>query len=293
VRGSLRHRWFTPYAFIAPAMLVLGVFFLWAMVQVVWFSFTRYTPFQPPTFIGLANYQQLLSSERFWSCMLNSAVYLLVTPALIFLSLSAAMIVESGIRAGKWLRLLLFLPVVTPTIVAAVGWRLVLNPDQGLVNTVLTGVGLPRIAWLTDYPWTLISAMLVTLWKGFGFYMMVFLAGLLAVPRELREAAAIDGAGRWGVFRLVVLPSIWPVITLVFIISSISALKVFDELFVTVKGVPIEHQTAVPLIYEEAFGRGNFGLASAMGITLFVIILAFSLVNLRISRANQANQGAA
>lgn len=287
------HHPLAPAAFLAPAALVLGVFFAGSLAQVTYLSFTRYTAFSGPDWVGFDNYTRLLASGRFWGALLNSALYLLVTPAIIVLSLLAALAVDVRLRGMSWLRLALFLPVVTPTIVAAVGWRLVLNPDQGLVNTVLTGVGLPRIAWLTDYPWTLISAMLVTLWKGFGFYMMVFLAGLLAVPRELREAAAIDGAGRWGVFRLVVLPSIWPVITLVFIISSISALKVFDELFVTVKGVPIEHQTAVPLIYEEAFGRGNFGLASAMGITLFVIILAFSLVNLRISRANQANQGAA
>jgi putative chitobiose transport system permease protein len=113
--------------------------------------------------------------------------------------------------------------------------------------------------------------------------MMIFLAGLLNVPRELKEAAAIDGAGRWGSFRAVTLPAIWPVMTLVIVISSISALKVFDELFVTVRGVPIEHQTVVPYVYEIAFGEGSFGVASAAGVVLFVVLLVFSLINLRLT----------
>jgi putative chitobiose transport system permease protein len=282
VKAVLGQRAWVPWAFLSPAAVVLGVFVIASFIQVVYLSFTRYTAFTGPDWVGVENYQRLLSSERFWLCLVNSAIYLLVTPALVWLSLSAAMIVHSGIRGGKWLRLLLFLPVVTPTIVAAVSWRLLLA-DQGLFNAGLVGLGLEPIGWLTDRPWTLISPMLVTLWKGFGFYMMIFLAALLAVPRELEEAARLDGGGRWTVFRHVVLPAIWPVMTLVLVISSISALKVFDELFVTVKGVPVEHQTVVPLVYTTAFEVGDYGLASAIGVTLFIVVLAFSLLNLRLS----------
>lgn len=285
--SNLRHRVLTPYAFLGPALLVLGVFFLAAMVQVFYYSFTRYTAFSPPEWVGLDNYRRVLASDRFWICLLNTAAYLLVTPAIIALSLGAAMIIEAGLRWAKGLRLLLFLPVVTPTIVAAIAWSAVLRQDDGVLNGLLHAVGLPKVGWLTERPWTLVAAMLVTLWKGFGFYMMIFLAGLLAVPKELKEAASLDGAGRLGVFRHVVLPALWPVMTLVFIVSSISALKVFEELYVTVKGTPIEHQTVVPLIYTEAFEKGDYGMASAIGITLFFIILAFSLVNLRLSQKRE------
>ncbi|MEM1329749.1 MAG: sugar ABC transporter permease [Planctomycetota bacterium] len=281
--NALRGHPLTPYAFMAPALLILGVFFLLAAVQVVYFSFTRYTAFEGPEFVGLENYRRLLASETFWLCLLNSFIYLLVTPALMAISLAAALAVHAGLRWAKGLRLLLFLPVVTPTIVAAVAWRLILNEDSGVINGWLTAVGLPAVRWLSEPPFTLISAMMVTLWKGFGFYMMVFLAGLLAIPKELEEAAAIDGAGRAGTLLHVTLPGLAPVLTLVFIISSISALKVFDELFVTIKGMPAEYQTAVPLVYETAFERGDYGLASAIGITLFVIILVFSLINLRLT----------
>ena len=132
--------------------------------------------------------------------------------------------------------------------------------------------------------------MLVTMWKGFGFYMMIFLAGLMSVPRELKEAAALDGAGRLSIARHVVLPSLWPAITLVFLVSSISALKVFEELYITVKGVPSSHMTAVPLIYTEAFETGDFGLASAMSVMLFLAVLGLSLLNLRLSTSRAASR---
>lgn len=277
----------TPFAFLAPAAAVLGVFFLGATAQVVYYSFTRYTAFSGPDFVGLENYRRLLASERFWACLANSAIYLLVTPAIIALSLAAAIVVESLGSRGRWLRLALFLPVITPTIVAGVAWRLILNEDSGLLNSALAMVGLDPVPWLSRHPWTLVSAMFVTLWKGFGFYMMVFLAGLLAVPRELREAAALDGASRLGVFRAVTLPALAPSIVLVFIVSSISALKVFDELFVLAKGSPISQQTAVPLLYRIAFEEGDYGLASALGLSIFLFILSFSLVNLRLSARSE------
>ncbi len=277
----------TPYAFLAPAAAVLGVFFLGAVVQVVYYSCTRFTAFRGPDFVGFENYARALASERFWRCLVNSVAYLAVTPALIVLSLMAAMIVEAHARAGRWLRLIFFLPVVTPTVVAALAWKLLFNEDSGLLNTLLGAAGLPRIGWLSQHPWTLLSAMTVTLWRGFGFYMMVFLAGLMSVPRELKEAASIDGAGRWGVFRTVTLPALRPSIVLVFVVSSISALKVFDELFVLVKGAPITQQTVVPLLYRIAFEEGDYGLASAVGLMLFVVILVFSLINLRLSAGKE------
>ncbi len=275
----------TPYLFLLPAGTVLGVFMLWAMVQVVFYSFTRYTAFQGPDPVGLENYERLLADQKFWFCLLNSFLYLLVTPAVILLSLQAALLVHAGLRFTKGLRLLLFLPVVTPAIVAAVAWRLLLNENSGLLNSALEILSLGPVYWLSEKPWTLISAMMVTVWRGFGYYMMIFLAGLVAVPKELEEAATIDGAGRARVLWHITLPALKPLIAMVVVISSISALKVFDELYVTVRGAPISHQTAVPLIYDTAFERGDYGYASAIGVTLFVVVLIFSLIQLRMTRS--------
>ncbi len=277
------HRPWTPYLFILPAGTVLFIFVIVAMVQVAYYSFTRYTAFEPAAWVGLENYRRLLADQRFWFCLINSFLYLLVTPVLIALSLTAALVVHAALRWAKGLRVLLFLPVVTPTIVAAIAWRLLLNENAGLLNTALTTVGLDPVYWLSERPWTLISAMFVTLWKGFGYYMMIFLAGLVAVPKELEEAATVDGAGRGSILLHVTLPALRPLIVLVAIISSISALKVFDELFITIKGAPISHQTVVPLIYDTAFEVGDYGYASAIGVTLFVVVLAFSLVQLKLT----------
>ncbi len=273
----------TPYLFLLPALSVLGVFVIWSMVQVVYYSFTHFTAFQGPDPVGVDNYKQLAADGRFWFCLINSFLYLLVTPAVIALSLQAALVVHAGLRYAKGLRVLLFLPVVTPAIVAAIAWRLLLNEDNGVLNSILQAVGLERIDWLSAKPWTLISAMLVTLWRGFGYYMMIFLAGLVAVPRELEEAATIDGAGRAGVFLHVTMPALRPLLTLVVVISSISALKVFDELYVTIRGAPISHQTAVPLIYDTAFERADYGYASAIGVVLFVVVLLFTLIQLKLT----------
>lgn len=281
--SRLRAHPITPALFLAPSLVILGVFFLLSFVQVIYYSMTSYNPFRGAEWVGLENYAQLFSSRVFWICLGNSFLYLLVTPVLILLSLAAAMLVHSKLRGADALRLILFLPVVTPTIVAAVAWRLLLNEDAGVINGTIEMFGGEPIRWLSERPWTLVSSMLVTMWKGFGFYMMVFLAGLLAVPRELHEAAAIDGAGRLKSFVHVTLPSIWPVVTLVVVISSISALKVFDELFVTIRGMPIDHLTAVPLVYDTAFERFRFGYACAVGVSLFLIILVFSLINLKLS----------
>jgi putative chitobiose transport system permease protein len=276
-----------PWAFLVPACVLLAVFALAPIAQVVYYSFTRYTAFSGPDPVGWENYTRLFASDRFWFTLRNSFIYLLVTPAVILLSLLAALVVHSGIRGNKLLRVLLLLPVITPGIVASMSFRLLLDEDAGLINRSLSAVGLPTVGWLTTYPFTLISAMLVTLWRGFGYYMMIFLAGLLSVPRELEEAAGIDGAGRWGVLRHVTLPGIAPVIALVFLVSSISAMKVFDELYVTLAGAPITHQTVVPLLYRVMSDDGDYGLSSAMGVVLFLIILCFTVVQLRLQRGRE------
>jgi putative chitobiose transport system permease protein len=278
------YRAWTPYLFLLPACAILGVFVIAAMVQVLAYSFTRYTAFRGPDFIGLENYRRIFGSYVFWWAVANSFFYLIVTPVIMALSLGAAMVVHAGLRFAKGLRAILFLPVVTPTIVAAVAFRLVFNEDSGLLNWFLSKTFIGPLPWLSKYPYDLVSAMIVTLWKGFGYYMMIFLAALLAVPRELEEAATIDGAGRVGVFWHITLPALRPILVLVAIISSISALKVFDELFVTIQGAPESHKTVVPLIYNIAFENGDYGYASAIGIVLFVIILIFSLINLRVMR---------
>ncbi len=176
------------------------------------------------------------------------------------------MTVHAGLRGtGPWLRALLFLPVVTPTIVAAVAWRVLFKEEGGVLNNAFALVGIGPIPWLTGWPWVLLTAMVVTLWKGFGYYMMIFLAGLMAVPRELEEAAGIDGAEPVGHLspRDAAEPEAGARAGLAHQLDR--ALKVFDELWVVARGVPADSKTVVPLIYETAFDGGSFGAACAIG----------------------------
>jgi putative chitobiose transport system permease protein len=274
----------TAYGYLLPAMAVLGFFAIYPAGMAVYYSFTDFGAFTPARWVGWENYRAALTDARTGWALLNSVIYLAVTPAVMLLSLGAAMLLHAGIVGGKWVRVILFLPVVTPTIVAGLAFRLLLTEEDGVINTGLAAVGVERVGWLTTYPFTLISAMIVTLWKGFGYYMMIFLAGLLMVPRELEEAATLDGAGRWGVFWHVTLPGIWPVLGLVAVISSISAMKVFDELFVTISGAPLGHQTAVPVVFHLAFERGEFGAASAVSVLLMGAVLVLTLVQLKLMR---------
>lgn len=289
------HAAWTPWAFMSPALVVLGTFVIFAFAQVVYLSLHRVDLFASDAsllssteFVGFENYQRVLGGSRFWWCLLNSAIYLLVTPAIMVVSLGAALAVAGSKPGMRPMRVLLFLPVVTPTIVASLAWRELFRENGGMINSALTVVGLDPVPWLTSWPWALVTAMTVTLWKGFGYYMMIFVAGLMAVPKELEEASSIDGCGKLGTFFNVTLPSIRPVLALVAVISSISAIKVFDEIFVTVRGIPTTSKTVVPLLFDVAFEDGSFGAACAIGVCLFLILLGFSIVNLRLSQGRES-----
>lgn len=277
-----RRRW-VPYLFLLPALAVFATFVFYPAVRIVGLSFTRYSFVHEAEWVGLGNYARLFADPTFRQALLNSFLYLLVTPVLIVLSLGVAFLLDAKVRGVRFFRALYFLPVVTPMIVVGLVWQWMLNEDVGLVNYLLLASGLAdaKVNWLTSYPLNLFSVMFVTAWKGLGYFAVIFLAGLLTVPKETLEAAAIDGATAFQQLLYVKLPLLKPSITLVAIISSISALKVFDELYVMIPGAPAAEKTLVPLIYQVAFLDFQLGYAAAISVVLFVITLAFSYLNIR------------
>lgn len=271
-----------PYLFLAPALVFLATFVFYPALRILWLSFQDYSFVTDAVWVGFENYARLFTDEAFRYALLNSFVYLLVTPALVVLSLGVAFLLDSGVRGVTFFRSLYFLPVVTPMIVVGILWGWLLNEDVGLVNYAITALGGEKVPWLTEYPLNLVSVMGVTAWKGLGYFAVIFLAGLAGVPKELEEAAALDGANAWQRLWHVKLPTLRPQIALVSVISSISALKVFDELYVMIPGAPAAEKTLVPLIYQTAFLDFRLGYASAISVALFLVTLAFSLVNLRL-----------
>lgn len=274
---------YVPYMFLVPALVVFVVFVFYPAIRIFILSFQDYSFVRDAAWVGLDNYRRLVTDSTFLFALLNSFVYLLVTPFLIVVSLGVAFLLNVKLRGVKFFRGLYFLPVVTPMIVVGIIWQWLLNEDVGLINYFLMATGLSdqKIYWLTSYPLNLFSVMFVTSWKGLGYYAVIFLAGLMTIPKELEEVAALDGANAWQELVHVKLPLLKPTIALVAIISSIAALKVFDELYVMIPGAPSAEKTLVPLIYQVAFLDFRLGYASAISVVLFVITLVFSYFNLR------------
>lgn len=277
----------SPYVFLAPASAVFVTFVFYPSIEILLMSFQRISFVSESRWVGLQNYIQAFADPTFLSALGNSFVYLLVTPIVICCSLAVAFLLDTNIRGVKAFRAAYFLPVVTPMVVVGIVWKWIFNEDVGVLNYLLASLGAAGpVHWLSAYPLNLMAVMGVTIWKGIGYYALIFLAGLLAIPRELEEAAELDGASAFQQILHLKLPLLKPTIALVAVISSIAALKVFDELYVIIPGAPQSEQTLVPLIYQTAFMDFRLGPASAMGVVLFVVVLAFSYVNVRLWREN-------
>jgi putative chitobiose transport system permease protein len=278
-----QQRTITAYLFLLPTIVLMSVFVLYPIIDAFILSFCTYDVFSPRKFIGLANYRELLSDDRFLLTLINSFVYLLCTPVIIFLAILLAVLVNREIKGISFFRGAFYLPVITSTIVVGIAWKWMFSEESGLINLVITGIGLPPLLWQTGSWMPLISCMIVTTWKGLGYFMVIFLAGLQNIPAELEEAATIDGANKLQRIMNITIPCLWPYITLCAILSSISALKVFEEIYIITRGKPLHmSETLVYYIFERAFRAPlDMGYASAMGVVLFGIILVFSIINLK------------
>jgi putative chitobiose transport system permease protein len=272
--------------FLSPALLIFSLFVFYPIWRVFQFSFSQYEMMQLTGWIGWDHYRTLLGDADFWATFLNSWLYLLVTPLLLVLSLLLALLVRGEKRMLKMFQTAYYLPVVIPMVVIGIAWKGLYNEDSGLINYWLQATGAlagdQKIHWLTQYPLNLFAVMGVTIWQGLGYFMVIFLAGLLAIPHELEEAAAMDGAGPLRKNWHIIIPLLKPSMVLVFILSSISALKVFTEIYIMISGAPTSNKTLVVYLYEKAFGQLEMGYASAMAVVLFLATLVFSYANLRV-----------
>jgi putative chitobiose transport system permease protein len=276
----------TPYLFLAPALLGIAVFVLYPMAAVVFYSFTDYNIITPPDWIGLRNYEHLLRDTVFLKALTNSLIYLLVTPTLIVLSIILAIIVNRPLRGISFFRALYYLPVVSGTIAVGLAWSLILNTN-GLLNGLLLTLGLiaEPVQWLADPKLTLPFCMMLTIWTGVGFYMVIFLAGLQNIPEELYDAAMIDGCNNFQKHWHISVPGLRPQITFVGVISSLAALNVFSEPFILFGpngGILDSGTTVVLYLWRVAFRLNDAGYASAVAMGLLVITLGFSILQIRL-----------
>lgn len=271
-----------PYLFLLPAGIVLLIFFFIPFFQTIGLSFFNYSNnIYNPSFTGFENYIQILHNPIFYKVMWNTFLYLIVAvPILAIFPLFLAILINQKIKGITLYKILIYLPVIVSIVVAAIAFKW-LYAQQGILNYILNILHINSIGWLTDPKYAIYSVIIVTIWKGIGYYMMIYLAALMSVPKELYEACEIDGANFLTKHLTVTVPHIMPTIALVSTISSISAMKIFAEIYVMTKGGPLNStKTIVYYIYEKAFENLDLGYASAMAVILLVIVMAFSLVNI-------------
>jgi ABC-type sugar transport system permease subunit len=263
----------TPYLYLLPSLVFLAAFTYLPLATATGLSAVRWNVLTPePVFVGLDNYRALAGDPLFWLVLRNNLLYAVGTiPTTMALALGAALLVNQPLgRLRAVYRVGLFYPTMVPMVAAAMLWVWLFNPGIGLVNHYLGYLGVPRVEWLYDRHWALPAIIIMSIWKHFGYFMLIFLAGLQSIPAELHEAAAIEGASAWRRFRHVTLPLLGPALLFVFVVAIISSFQVFDQVYVMTQGGPAD-QTNVLIffIWQHAFRFWDLGMGAAL-TTLFV-----------------------
>lgn len=324
-RSSLQALWWrvqpklVPYLFLLPALTVLSLAVFWPAIQAFFLSFTEfgYDLTAPPAFVGFKNFRKLWIDPVFWKTMTNTLLYLVfAVPVLVIAPLGLAILVNQKLRGIQWFRMAYYTPVVISMVVAGIAWKW-LYTEKGLLNQIglwlydanpwlqhllaslaqnsgmfrqflsWLKVSADGVPWLTNPNLALFCVMVVTIWKGLGYYMVIYLAGLQGIPADMYEAAAIDGSDGLQKHWDITLPLMTPYLMLVAVISAISATKVFEEVFIMTRGEPLNSsKTIVFYLYEQAFGPNlNISYACAMGLVLYIMIFSLSVLNLLLRRS--------
>jgi multiple sugar transport system permease protein len=274
---------YTACAFLAPAVIGLIVFFVGPMLFALYISFHEWSIVEPvKPFVGLGNYSELLHSSDFWHALWITFLYTLHVPVSMALALGLALLLNRPLRGAGVFRTLFFLPSITSFVAIAMVWEWIYNPDFGLANWMLGLFGMPQSGWLTNPATALPSLMLMAIWIGMGYQMVIFLAGLQGIPHSLYEAAKIDGAGPVRRFFRITLPLLRPTTFFVLVTSIIGSFQVFTQVYIMTDGGPVRATDVVVYhIYSAAWDQFRMGDAAAMSWVLFAILLAATLIQFR------------
>jgi multiple sugar transport system permease protein len=284
------------WCFVAPALLAIGVFFFLPVAAALAMSLTDFDIYalaDPGNlrFVGLRNYIELLQTPLFWRALGNTFYFVVAgVPLSIAASLGAALLLDSRATWLKGLfRTAYFAPVVTSLVAVAVIWRYVLHTRYGMLNYALSWFGVEPVDWLGDPDWAMPAIVLFAVWKNFGYNMIILLAGLQGIPRDLYVAADLDGAGAWAKFRWVTWPMLGPTLLMVSILSMSGYFQLFAEPYVMTQGGPVQSTVSVLyFMYEQGFKWWNLGVASAVAFVLFAIMFTVTLLQLRVAKGLDA-----
>jgi multiple sugar transport system permease protein len=285
--GSTRAReaaW--AYLFLLPFFLGLLFFIVGPVVAAFAISFTSWDLLSPPQWIGFDNYREMLSDNLFWIALKNTVYFTAVSvPVTLLLALGLASLMNRKLRGIAALRAIYFFPVTASIVAVSLLWAWMYTPDFGIINYVLSQIGLPKVKWLVDPRMAMPSIILMSVWRGLGFNIVVFLAGLQSIPKDLYEAAELDGANGWDRFRQITIPLLTPTIFFAAIMALIASFQVFEQTFIMTQGGPGNATlTLVYHIFQNGFTWLRMGYASALSFVLFAILFVITIVQVRFQR---------
>ena len=288
MRSSSRiFRAIEPWLYLLPTLLGLLLFSAGAVVASFLISFTSWDMITRPELVWFQNYLSLWRSDLFWEVVLNTLYFiLLAVPLSVSCSLALALAANTSLRGITFFRTAYFLPVVSSMIAVALVWSWIFNPEYGLLNYLLqVTFGVKGPAWLTSTAWAMPAMVIVTVWKGLGYSMVIFLAGLQTIPQDLYHAATMDGAGVWKRFRHITFPMLSPTTFFVVVITLINAFQVFEQTYVLTRGGPANSTLTMSYyIYQNAFQYFQMGKAAALSYVLFAVIFVVTLIQFRIQK---------
>lgn len=288
--GARQESW-AGLALTAPALVIFSVFMFLPLGLTAWYSLHEYSGFGDLQWVGGENYTDLAGDPRFWRSLTNTVVFTVISvPIGVGLGFVAAVLLDSRVPGRTLFRTLLYVPVVVSGVAAGIIFGRLFDPAIGVLNQLLAGVGLPRVDWQGDGTAALFTVVVVTAWQGVGLSMVVYLAALQGVPRELYEAAQLDGAGAWQRVRSITWPLVRPTTFLLVVYSVIVSFQVFDVVYVLTRGGPAQATTfVVQYAYEQGFIQRAQGFAAAVGVVLYVIVMMLTLAQWRVSRGRDAS----
>ena len=275
------------WLFLTPALLLLALFSFWPVIWGGVLAFTEYKIITPPTWVGLRNFEDLVEDPVFWISLKNSLLDLLIVPLIQLGAILLAVLVNNRLPGVRIFRTAFYLPVVTSVSVVGLMWGWMYN-EQGLINGVLQWARVINepIGWLSDDRLALYSVMFVTMWRGLGWYMVMYLAALQSIPAEVEEAAVLDGATPWQRFWRITLPMIAPTIALCSVMSTLSAMKVLEEVLILTQGGPVSSTfTGLYYAYDQGIRAFNFPRALAASLVVSVFCIAIAWLNFRLAKA--------
>ncbi|MFF4829876.1 carbohydrate ABC transporter permease [Streptomyces sp. NPDC001312] len=278
------------WSFILPNFLGFAALTLVPVLATLLLAFTNWNSYSTPEWVGLANFRRMFDSDTFWVALSNTAWYAVGhIPLTLAASLGLAVLLNQKLRGVGFLRTAFFFPYITSLVAVAVVWNMLFSPDLGPVNQLLRAVGVSHPpGWTTSTDWAMPAVIITSVWRDMGYYMVLYLAGLQAIPAELYEAARVDGAGPWQRFWHITVPALRPTTFFVLVMLTISSFKVFDLVQIMTEGGPGRSTLVLSqVIFREGIKQGRFGYSSAISLVLFVIVLTITVVQFRFQRRNE------